>query len=244
MPIGEEGDFRTIGFMMKNLFPGQDRVGGPGSAMLQQWTQPSGGTNMSSPVPPLADTALTFPNITFPGITFPNQLPPIIISGVPGEGAAATGTVKVYGPAGSTTTAPTDATQILFQGTALVDVAVTSGNAVVTYDSSGGGGGSTLVYGYVSGTPTRITGGIAAWSYSVVTATAGTVTARNLLEKGNTSSVAYGYTIAGGVDRISGTSYYIFPVPSNTWVRMELTTGVDGTNRYWFSAPNFINGGC
>ena len=250
MALGEQEDFRSKGFQQVNRFPGQDHVGGPGSAMLHQWTPPSGSTNMSLPVPPLAVPGLTLPNITFPGITLPNQLPPIIISGIGGTGGAATGTVKVYGPSGSTTDAPTDATQILFQGTALVDVAVTSGNAVVTYDSSGGGG-STLVYGQITNA-TRTAGTRAFWTYTVQpyvagAASGGTVTAYNLLENDNSTTAAYGYSIvsSGNYDRITSTNYYIKSVPVGAWVRMEQTSAIPSySNTYWFEAPNRIDGAC
>jgi hypothetical protein len=248
MPLGEEGDFRTIGFMMKNLFPGQDHMGGPGSAMLHQWTQPSGGTNMSRPVPPLTDAALTFPNITFPGITFPNQLPPITISGFGGGGGTATSTVKVFGPAGSTTTSPTDATQILFEGTALVDVAVAGSNAVVTFDASGSVG-STLKYGRITSV-SQPSASFAIWEYSITEYAAGsptatTYTARNLLEWNNSTTFAYGYAITAGnrLTTVPASSFYISPVPVGTMVQLENTSAVS-PGGYWFSAPNPITGGC
>jgi hypothetical protein len=242
MPLGEEGDFRTVGFQMKPMFPGQDQVGGTGSPMLRSFTPPQGRSNNSLPVPGLTVPALNFPGITFPGITFPNQLPPVSISGLGGGGTGTVSPVKVYGAAGSTTTSPTDATEILFQGTALNDVSVAGGVATVTYNSSGGGG-STLVYGYITG-GSRITAGVAAWTYNITLYSGSTITARNLFERGNTSSKAYGYNISGGVDRIANTSYYVYPVPVNTWVRLEQTSGVDGSTGYWFEAPNYINGGC
>lgn len=242
MAIGEPEDFRSRGFQQVNRFPGQDQVGGSGSPMLRSFNTPQGRSNTSMPVPGLTLPALNFPGITFPGSTFPNQLPPVSVSGLGGgTGATPTNTVKVYGAPGSTTDAPTDATEILFQGSALNDVSVAGGVATVTYDS--GVGGSTLVYGYITG-GSRITAGVAAWTYNITLYGGSTITARNLFEKGNTSSLAYGYNISGGVDRISGTSYYVYPVPVNTWVRLEQTSNVDGTTRYWFEAPNFINGGC
>jgi hypothetical protein len=241
MALGEENDFRSKGFQQVNRFPGQDHIGGTGSPMLQSFITPQGRSNNSLPVPGLTVPALNFPGITFPGITFPNQLPPVSVSGM-GGGAGTVSPVKVYGAAGSTTTSPTDATEILFQGTALNDVSVAGGVATVTYNS-GGTSGSTLVYGYITG-GSRITAGIAAWTYNITLYSGSTITARNLFEKGNTSTRAYGYNISGGVDRIAGTSYYVYPVPVDTWVRLEQTSSVDGTTRYWFEAPNFINGGC
>jgi hypothetical protein len=242
MALGEQEDFRSKGFQQVNRFPGQDHIGGTGSPMLQQWTQPSGSTNMSLPVPPLAVPGLTLPNITFPGITLPNQLPPVVLGA---GGSTGTSSINVYGGTGTPT--PTPVSTIEFIGSGLVNVVVTGTDATVEYqDTGGGGGGSTLVYGYINtASPTRITAGIAAWTYDVMTSGGSAIVARNLLEKGNTSTVAYGYSISpSGSDKISGTSYYVYPVPLNTWVRMEQTSAVDGTMRYWFSAPNFINGSC
>jgi hypothetical protein len=193
--------------------------------------------------------ALNFPGITFPGITFPNQLPPISISGT-GGGGTATGTVKVYG---GSTVAPTDATEILFNGTALNDVAVVGGVATVTYDSSGGGGGgtTTLKYGVITGV-SQPSATVAYWDYTIAEYSAGvangtTYTAHNLLEWGNTSTFAYGYAIASGSgNRLSTTpasSFYLSAVPVGTMVRLENTSAV-GSGGYWFSAPNPITGGC
>jgi hypothetical protein len=249
MPLGEEGDFRTVGFQMKPMFPGQDQVGGTGSVLLKSFTPPQGRSNNSLPVPGLTVPALNFPGITFPGITFPNQLPPISISGT-GGGGTATGTVKVYG---GSTVAPTDATEILFNGTALNDVAVVGGVATVTYDSSGGGGGgtTTLKYGVITGV-SQPSATVAYWDYTIAEYSAGvangtTYTAHNLLEWGNTSTFAYGYAIASGSgNRLSTTpasSFYLSAVPVGTMVRLENTSAV-GSGGYWFSAPNPITGGC
>lgn len=249
MALGEQEDFRSKGFQQVNRFPGQDHIGGTGSPMLQQWTQPSGSTNMSLPVTPFTVPGLTLPNITFPGINLPNQLPPITFGGN-GTGTTATNTVNVYGSTGTTTT-PTPASQILFQGSALIDVTVTGGNAVVTYDSGGGGGGSTLVYGQITNA-TRTAGTRAFWTYTVQpyvagAASGGTVTAYNLLENDNSTTAAYGYNIvsSGNYDRITSTNYYIKSVPVGAWVRMELTSAIPSyANTYWFEAPNRIDGAC
>jgi hypothetical protein len=245
MPLGEEGDFRTIGFMMKNLFPGQDHVGGPGSAMLHQWTQPSGGTNMSSPVPPLTDTALTFPNITFPGITFPNQLPPVIISGIPGGGTTSSGisVEDLATPGGPYTSI----TLLQFDGTGVSVSNPTPGTAVVNISAGGGGGGSTIEYGQITNASK---GTYANWTYTVQRYASGVVsgspvTAFNMVEINNNSTIAYGYSITGATyDKINGTSYYIRSVPVGTWVRMEYTDAIPGGFQYWFNAANRVDGGC
>jgi type I restriction-modification system DNA methylase subunit len=105
------------------------------------------------------------------------------------------------------------------------------------------------VYGKITASAI-ITATIARWSYTVTTYVAGvagaSVTAYNLLEKENTATSAYGYTVTSGTLRIASTNYYVRPVPDtpNTWVRMELTNNVDGVSKYWFSAPNIISGTC
>lgn len=241
MALGEQEDFRSKGFQQVNRFPGQDHIGGTGSPMLQQWTQPSGSTNLGSPVPPLLVPSLGNSSYTFPGFTLPAQMPPIVIPSL----GSTTGTtsIGVYGGAGTPTSTPVST--IHFIGSGLVNVTVAGTEATVEYQDTGGSGGgtTTLIYGKITST-SRISAGKAAWAYTVLTSS-GSVTARNLLEKENTTTSAYGYTInPSGTDRIVSTSYYIYPVPINTWVRMELTTAVDGVSRYWFSAPNYLNGGC
>lgn len=248
MALGEPDDFRAKGFQQVNRFPGQDHIGGTGSPMLQSFTTPQGRSNTSLPVPGFTVPALNFPGITFPGITFPNQQPPVSVSGTAGGGAG-TGTVKVYG---GSTAAPTDATEILFDGTALVDVSVIGGIATVTYDSGGGGGGTTtLKYGVITGV-SQPSATVAYWNYTIDEYSAGspngtTYTANNLLEWGNTSSFAYGYAIASGsgnrLSTVPASSFYISPVPVGTMVRLENTSAVSGGG-YWFSAPNPITGGC
>ena len=245
MAIGEPDDFRSKGWQQFMRFPGQDHVGGPGSAMLHRWTQPSGSTNMSPPVPPLTVPGLTFPNITFPGITLPNQLPPVIIGGA-GTGTAAANTVIV-----SDTVNPSQAvTTINFIGSGLVGVTFASGAATVEYEDTGGSG-STLVYGKITNA-TRTAGTRAFWTYTVQpyvsgSASGGTVTAYNLLENDNSTTAAYGYSIvsSGNYDRITSTNYYIKSVPVGAWVRMEQTSAIPSySNTYWFEAPNRIDGAC
>lgn len=250
MAIGDPEDFRSRGFQQVNRFPGQDQVGGTGSPMLRSFNTPQGRSNTSTPVPGLTLPALNFPPITFPGSTLPNQLPPVSISGLGGGGGTGTGTVKVYG---GSTAAPTDATEILFQGTALNDVTVLGGVATVTYDSAGGGGGgtTTLKYGVITGV-SQPSATVAYWNYTIAEYSAGvangvTYTANNLLEWNNSSSSAYGYAIAtGSGNRLSTTpasNFYLSPVPVGTMVRLENTSAVS-PGGYWFSAPNPITGGC
>lgn len=252
MPLGDEADFRMLGFQQTMRFPPQDRLGGAGSPFPLNLTAPNGGSNAGFPFPPLTLPGINT-NLTLPGVSLPPTLPPVVILPT-GTGGAAANTVAVedlVAPAG-----PFTVNTIQFTGTGLVSVTETppgSGIAVVNYKDTGGGGGgsgnTTLLYGKITGS-TRTAGTKATWSYTVDVYTNGsvssTVTAYNLLEKGNTTSVAYGYTVTGAnYDQITGTSYKIYAVPNNTWVRMEYTDQMNyPTLEYWFSAPNFINGSC
>ncbi len=106
---------------------------------------------------------------------------------------------------------------------------------------------STILYGKITGAVKQT---YAQWLYTVTIYTAGaagsSVSAWNLLELDNNITSAYGYavTATGGYTLISGTNYYVKLVPVGTWVRMEYVNHVDGTNAYYFSAPNMIDGGC
>jgi hypothetical protein len=244
MALGEQDDFRSKGFQQVNRFPAQDHIGGTGSPMLQQWTQPAGGTNMSMPVPPMTVPALKFPNITFPGITFPNQLPPVIISGIPGGGTTSSGisVEDLVTPGGPYTSI----TLLQFDGTGVSVSNPTPGTAVVNI-SAGGGGGSTIEYGQITNASK---GTYAKWTYTVQryvsgVASGSAVTAFNMVEINNNSTTAYGYNITGATyDKINGTSYYIRSVPVGTWVRMEYTDAIPGGFQYWFNAANRVDGGC
>jgi hypothetical protein len=95
---------------------------------------------------------------------------------------------------------------------------------------------------------TKLTSTVAKWSYSVNkwsggSATGTTVTAYNTLEKGNTSSLAYGYSV-NAVDgqTIGTTNYKVESVPVGTFVMFESSS--DLGSGYWFSAPNRVAGTC
>ena len=238
MALGEPGDFRTEGFKQIERFPGQGARGGDGSAFLPAITPPVQTSNTIPSLPPLTLPQMGLGSFTLPqlSMTMP-QLPtiPPFTPTTGSVGAATTITVQnVGGPA------ITGINTLTFNGTVSVS-STTPGVADVVGSGGGGGGGTTLVYGYISAA-TRI-GTPAIWSYTVISASAGTVTAYNLLEKANTASSAYGYAVTGG-DQVTGTNYYVKSVPVGTWVRMEYTSGVTGLPLYWFSAPNYMSGTC
>lgn len=241
MSIGEAGDFRTKGFGHVERFPPLDRLGGTGSAMPMSWTSPFGSTNMQLPVAPLTLPSLGNINMTLPGVSLPGIIPPIIIPAGGGGGAAVPATITVVDvPAGGTSYPGIDTLE--FDGS--VSVSSTPGSTTATVNVTGGGGGGTtsLIYGKITG---ATKGTYATWTYTVQDYYGNLYTAYNLLEKENTATSAYGYTVTGaGGDNISGTSYYVYAVPNNAWVAMEYTTGVTGGFAYWFSAPNRIAGSC
>ena len=247
MGIGEDKDFRMVGFQQVQLFGGQDHLGGTGSAMLEEVTGgPFGGTNFQNPSPPGTNIVLGDNNFTFPGSIIPTVQPPVI-NVVGGSGGTPTPQLLLTG---GSVTVPTSVSQIDFTGTGLFSLTVSGGVATVNYQDTGGsGGGSVLVYGRISSSTKNAT--LAIWTYTVslLYPGAGNVTAYNLLEENNSSTVAYGYTLDTTVaarDKILSTNYRIYGVPNGTLVRMELTNSMTagGATQYWFSAPNFIDGGC
>jgi len=245
MPIGDDKDFRMVGFRQVKLFDGQDHIGGTGSAMLSQETAPFGGSNTSPPSSTSTTIALGDNNFTFPGTTLPNIPPPVIY--VNAGGGASTPQLLVDG---SPLTAPVSVSQITFIGTGLVGVTESGGVATVEYEDTGGGGGSTLEYGQVTAA-TRTAGTVTFWTYTVMRYVSGVsttaVTAFNLLELANSTTASYGYSViaSGNFDRITGTNYFIKSVPVGAWVQMEQTSAMPGfVSTYWFSAPNRIDGAC
>jgi len=246
MPIGDDKDFRMVGFQQVQLFPGQDHLGGVGSPMLEEITGgPFGGSNFQNPSSPGTTIALGNNNFTFPAVTLPTVQPPVINVG--GGGGATTPQLLLTG---GSVTVPTSVSQIDFTGTGLLSLTVSGGIATVNYQDTGGSSsGSVLVYGRISSSTKNAT--LAIWTYNVALLFpgAGNVTAYNLLEENNSSTVAYGYTLDTNVaarDKILSTNYRIYGVPNGTLVRMELTNSMTsgGALQYWFSAPNFIDGGC
>lgn len=243
MAIGDPGDFRTEGFKQVQRFPGLGSRGGSGSAFLPQFTPPAGSTSSGSIVPPLTLPQLGPSTFNFPAGSFniPSIQLPTINPFIPSAGTTTTTTLTV----GDGTTSYTGINTITVSGT--LSLSSTGATSVDIFGSGGGGGGTSLKYAKITGS-SKIVSTEARWSYTVVIYTAGipaasSVTAYNLLEKENTSSSAYGYAVTGG-DQVTGTSYYVRAVPTNTWIRMEQTSDITGTPTYWFSAPNFMDGTC
>ena len=247
MPIGDQGDFRMVGFRQVLRFGAQDVIGGEGSAALYHSTKPYGSTNGQFPVPPLTFPSLQNPTFTLPGITFPPTLPPVVIQPTgTGTGAATTITVEDL----ATPDGPWSGIDTLqFDGTGVSVTNPAPNVALVNISAGGGGGGSTtLEYGQITAASK---GTYATWTYTVQRYVAGvssgaTITAFNLLEYDNDATAAYGYTVvgSGGYDQLFGTSYYVRSVPIGAWVRVEYTDALPGGFQYWFSAANRIDGGC
>jgi hypothetical protein len=231
------------GFFQVERAPGQGTLGGTNSAFLPGFSPPAGSSSSWNPFPPLTVPSLEGSTFNFSStFTLPNNgvlptIPPFTSST---GGTATAAALTVGGFTGIDTITVSGSLTATSTGAASVDI----------YGAPGGGSGdTTLVYGKITASSV-ITAGIPKWSYTVTPYLAGvagsSVTAFNLLEKENTLTLAYGYTLTSGTFRIPSTSYYVQPVPNspNTWVRMELTNNVDGVSKYWFSAPNIISGTC
>lgn len=254
MPLGDDNDFRTSRWQVARRFPGLMERGGDGSAMIPSFNRPSGYSDLVMPpigIPGIPGTTITLPGISitggpdgggfvFPPISFPpTTFPTLPVGGAGGAGTTITVETETESFANIDT--------IKFTGTGLVSVTEDAGTATVDYSGGGGGGSTTLVYGTITAATKDAT--TAKWTYTVQPYVAGnisgaTVTAYNLLERINASNKAYGYTVTGNGDRISGTNYFVKAVPEGTWVRMEYTNDVSGTYQYWFNAPNVIDGSC
>jgi hypothetical protein len=242
MGIGEDKDFRMVGFQQVQLFGGQDHIGGVGSAMLEEVTGgPFGGSNFQNPSSPGTTIALGNNNFTFPGVTLPNVQPPVV--NISGGGGSTTPQLLVDG---GTLSPAVPVSQITFIGSGLVDVTLSGTVATVEYQDTGGGpGGTTIEYGKITSS-VQISATEAKWDYTVQKFVGGTggisVTAQNLLEEANTTSVAYGYAVVSG-NKISGTNFYVREVPTGTFVSLTTTTAF-GSPQVFLSAPNPIIGSC
>jgi hypothetical protein len=245
MAIGEDNDFRMRGFGHALRFPAQDIFGGPASTGGREWTYPFDPANQ---FPGSFPTASFSPNNNQYVTTNNNNFFNFINNNncnCPGGLSGITVSDAI-----NSTSYP-DITEIEFTGTGLIAVTPVSATKVsVEYDDTGGGG-SNIKYGKITGSTAR-DGTTARWNYDVTfysggNPTGGTTTnARNLLEENNAAGLAYGYSIVGGTAgrRISGTNFFISPIPTGTFVSLEQTSNVDGTTRYWFSAPNPLTGTC
>jgi hypothetical protein len=250
MALGQDGDFRMTGFRQVMRFGPQDYIGGPGTAMPETWAHPNGSTNSQFPIPPLTFPSLGNPTFTLPGITLPPALPPVLIQPAT-AGATTTTTITVQDMVAPATFAGINTIQFTTSASPFAVTNPSANIALVNYPNTGGGGGTgttSLVYGKIT---SSTKGTNAVWTYQVNIWSAGgatgtTVTAYNLLEKNNTGTVAYGYAVSGaGATQITGTSFYVYPVPNGTDVRMEYTdVYAFPAKEYWFSAPNLIDGAC
>lgn len=141
MPIGDDQDFRMVGFRQVKLFDAQDHVGGSGSAMINQEMSPFGGSNVSPPSSTSTTLMLGDNNFTFPGTTLPNIPPPVIYLG--GGGTGTSTPLTVTGPNGSPSLSPVET--IEFDGTAFASLVLTGTTATVSYNGGGAAPGTITV---------------------------------------------------------------------------------------------------
>ena len=262
MALGEEGDFRMTGFRQVQRFPPQDIFGGAGSVAGREFTTPFGG-GLGQPSSLPTQNYLFGDNVNQQYVN--NMYTDGRVTNVfniygsgtgPGTGptgGGGTNTITVVGDDGTgTITTYTNISTVEFVGSDLTSV-TPSGASTVVVDYSGGGGGggggTTLLYGQILSS-TKISSTIARWSYQVQLwsngVTGSTVTAYNTLERNNTSTSAYGYSVnfADG-QAIPSTNYKLLSVPTGAYVVLENTHAFSTTGtEYWFSAPNRIDGTC
>ena len=222
-------NFTFPGVTLPNVAPNVIYMGGDGATAVTPFiaVEDPGGT-VSTPIEKIKFDGTAFSSLVIAGTTAT-----ISYDG----GGAAPGTVTV----GSPSISYSGIDNIQFTGSPLSSVTnPTSNVALVTLKS-------TILYGQITGAVKQT---YAQWLYTVTIYTAGvagaSVSAWNLLELDNDNTSAYGYavTATGGYTLISGTNYSVKLVPVGTWVRMEYVNHVTGTNAYYFSAPNMIDGGC
>jgi hypothetical protein len=254
MALGDDGDFRMVGFRQVMRFPPQDVLGGTGSISGRDFTTPFGG-NIQQPGSWSTNNFYTNNNFNqFTNNSFTNNTTNNTINNYYNcDNCGGGGTITVIGDDGTGTTVTYPSISNLeFTGTNLTSVTESpTGTTIINYSAGGGGGGggSTIVYGQI--TASTKTAGLAHWTYDVTPYISGTaqasVQAYNLLEENNTTTIAYGYSVttaSGGVN-VSGTSFNVYPIPNGTWVAMEETDFMaSGVYQYWFSAPNYLNGTC
>jgi hypothetical protein len=65
----------------------------------------------------------------------------------------------------------------------------------------------------------------------------------NILEIGNTTANAYGYTVAS-LELDTAQGFFFGPIPDNVIVEMVMRRAADGSLAYEFCAPNPITGTC
>lgn len=252
MPLGEEGDFRSETFVQVNRFPPQYFLGGEGSPFLPGFTAPSGQSQLSfgpTGVPNFGGST-----INFPGSWFDMQGPQVNFPSGTGGTTGSTNTINVDTTDDGTgnPASYTSISLIKFTGSNLTAVTNPIAGEVLVDYSGVTSGGSTLEFGRItSATPTTASpGGGAAWSYTVQLYTSGTggssVTARNILEMNNSTTMFYGYAVdpTSPYRTIQGSAFTLEQVPNNTFVMLISTTDLTGSSQYFFSAPNIITGTC
>lgn len=253
MALGDDNDFRMVGFRQVMRFPPQDVIGGSGSVSGRDFTLPFGG-NLQQPSSWPTNDLFIGDNLN-QFTTNLNAVNNVLNNFNANTGASSPTVITVVDSnVGPTTYLNIDTLRFSGAGVTVSSPGGFPNIVDLTISGGGGGGGTTLVYGKVTGAA-RI-GTVARWSYTVQPFVAGvasgaTVTAYNLLEKGNAAGIAYGIGVGGANnDQITGTSYNVQPVPNDAFVAMENTNDVNsgqnpvGTAEYWFSAPNPITGTC
>jgi hypothetical protein len=139
--------------------------------------------------------------------------------------------------------------------------------AVGPSEEGGSAGGRTIAQQRVIDakitTATVATAGIARWEYdweqvrrtngqstfatftgAMTSATNGGKKALNILEAGNTASLAYGYPVTSGTSLSNHAGYSFQRVPANAVVQIAIRRDSTGATSFEFQAPNVIDGQC
>lgn len=249
MALGDDNDFRMVGFRQVMRFPPQDVIGGSGSVASRDFTAPFGG-NLQQPGSWSTNDLYLGDNLNqfTTNLNANNNVLNNFNLNLGGGGSTAITVVDDNGSPPVTYT-PIDTLRFFGAGVTVTSPGGSPTTVEIDIPGGGGGGGTTLVYGKITNA-VRI-GTVSKWTYTVQpyvggSPSGGTVSAYNLLEVGNVAGTAYGIGVGGANnDQITGTNYFIGPAPNNAFVAMEQTADVDGTaGRYWFSAPNPITGTC
>jgi hypothetical protein len=115
-------------------------------------------------------------------------------------------------------------------------------NAVIT-SSTKDGANVRWTYGWTQVRRTTATLNFAAVANGLTSATNGGKPAINTLEAGNTSVLAYGFTVASSGD-LPLAGFTFVAVPNGAVVEMSIVRDSAGVSSFQFSAPNPITGAC